>query len=80
MEVYLENEPTRVNAEVIESNEVMILLGMDWMKKVRANINVEDKIINIKGRNGYVEIPVEITEENEYDDDEESDESDYEEE
>jgi hypothetical protein len=50
------------------------------MRRVRANINVEDKVINIRGRRGYVEIPVEITEENEYDDDEESDESDYEEE
>ncbi len=39
----------------------MLLLGVDWQQQVDAEISVARKNINIKGSNGYTDIPVETT-------------------
>ena len=74
VELYLEGKPTKVNFEVVNSSKEMLLLGIDWQQKVKAVIDVTEKNINIKGEEGFMDIPIETNLE-EY----ETDEEDYEE-
>ena len=64
---------TKANVEIVQSNEEMILLGMDWMRKVKAIISTEDNWMSIKIGNTISEIPVKYT----MDDDDEDDEEEY---
>ena len=76
VELFLEGRPTKVNFEVVNSSKEILLLGIDWQQKVKAVIDVTEKNINIKGEEGFIEIPIETNiEENENDGD-----SDYEDE
>ncbi len=76
VELFLEGRPTKVDFEVVNSSKEILLLGIDWQQKVKAVIDVTEKNINIKGEEGFIEIPIETNiEENENDGD-----SDYEDE
>src|SRR5205085_9628738 len=57
VELILEGRPTKVNFEVVNSSKEMLLLGIDWQQKVKAVIDVTEKIINIEGEEGFIEIP-----------------------
>jgi hypothetical protein len=84
MELLLGGEEIVVTVQVIESSDRMLLLGNDWLLKVRANVDMERKKINIRGRQGYVDIPVKFIslEQEELDDEKEyeNSEEEYEEE
>jgi predicted aspartyl protease len=72
MELTLNGIETTVTVQVIESKDRVLILGNDWLKKVKANIDMENGKVNINGKKGYVNIPVEFVslEQNENYDDE----------
>ena len=79
IEIYLGQQvKTKANVEIVQSNEEMILLGMDWMRKVRAIISTEDNWMSIKIGNTVSEIPVKFTMNDDEEDEEEEYESEYE--
>jgi predicted aspartyl protease len=60
MELTLNGINTIVTVQVIESKDRTLILGNDWLKKVKAQIDMDKGKINIKGKEGYVNIPVEF--------------------
>ena len=74
MELSLNGENTSVTVQVMESRDRTFILGNDWLKKVDAQIDMKKGSVNIKGTEGYVNIPVEFStkrEESDEDTDEE---------
>jgi hypothetical protein len=65
----IEGIPTNAKMEVIESHDEALILGMDWIKKNKAKLDFDDKIMEIKTEKGYREIPIKFTAQE--DDDEE---------
>ena len=64
----LEGVDTSTNVEVMESAESTdrtLILGNDWLNKVNANIDYEKGKLNIKGKNGYENIPISFFKEKE---------------
>jgi predicted aspartyl protease len=61
IELTLNGVDTIVTVEVIESKDRTLILGNDWLKRVQAQIDMEKGKINIKGRKGFVDIPVEFS-------------------
>lgn len=63
LQIFLAGEEIRADFHVIDIDEEILLLGMDWIKKNVPDMHIEDKIIDIKKANGkIVEIPVEFEE------------------
>ena len=60
MELTLNGVDTIVTVQVIESKDRTLILGNDWLKKVKAQIDMDKGKINIKGKEGYINIPVEF--------------------
>lgn len=52
---------TKTDVEIVRSTEEMILLGMDWIRKVKAHINIPDGVISMKIGSQIKEIPVYYT-------------------
>jgi len=61
IELNLNGVDTVVTVEVIESKDRTLILGNDWLERVRAQIDMEKGKINIKGKKGFVDIPVEFS-------------------
>jgi predicted aspartyl protease len=78
MELTLEGVDTLITVEVMESMDRTLILGNDWLNKVNANIDYESGKLSIKGRNGYIDIPIKFSKEND-DEEEEYEEEDLEE-
>ena len=79
MQLLIGGIETFITVQVIESKDRVLILGNDWLRKVKANIDMEKGKINIKGNKGYVDIPVEFLSleqenEDEYDSEEYEDE------
>src|SRR5436305_897975 len=60
MELTLNGVDTIVTVQVIESKDRTLILGNDWLKKVKAQIDMDKGKINIKGKKGFIDIPVEF--------------------
>jgi len=70
----LEGVDTSTNVEVMESAESTdrtLILGNDWLNRVNANIDYEKGKLNIKGKNGYENIPISFFKEKEENEEEE---------
>ncbi|HVI21744.1 MAG TPA: retropepsin-like aspartic protease, partial [Bacillus sp. (in: firmicutes)] len=61
MELLLGGIEIVVTVQVIEAAHRVLILGNDWLQKVKANIDMEKGKINIKGKKGYIDIPIEFT-------------------
>ena len=71
MELTVSGIDTRVTVEVIESEDSTLILGNDWLKKVKARIDMDKGKVSIRGANGFVDIPIEFSTGREENDDEE---------
>jgi len=71
MELTVSGIDTRVTVEVIESEDSTLILGNDWLKKVKAQIDMNKGKVSIKGVNGFVDIPIEFSTGKEENDDKE---------
>ena len=60
MELTLNGVDTIVTVQVIESKDRTLILGNDWLKKVKAQIDMDKGKINIKGKKGFIDIPVDF--------------------
>lgn len=60
IELILNGVDTIVTVEVIESKDRTLILGNDWLRRVQAQIDMEKGKINVKGKKGFVDIPVEF--------------------
>lgn len=80
VQVFLEGEETNIDFEILETDDKIMLVGIDWMKKTDAIPKPRDDTLDFKSVNGYVEVPVMTSEENmDYTDSEyENDEDEYE--
>src|SRR5881227_2910015 len=54
MELILNGVDTIVTVQVIESKDRTLILGNDWLKKVKAQIDMDKGKINIKGKKGFI--------------------------
>ena len=71
MELTVSGIDTSVTVEVIESEDSTLILGNDWLKKVKAQIDMNKGKVSIKGVNGFVDIPIEFSTGKEENDDKE---------
>ena len=60
MELTLNGINTSIDVQVIESKDRTLILGNDWLQKVKARIDMDKGKLSIKGANGLVDIPVEF--------------------
>jgi len=80
VELYLEEEPVKATVQVIESEDETLILGNDWLQKMKTIIDWREKMMSIRNKGEHVDIPVEIMMED-YDSEEyENDSEEYEDE
>src|SRR5687768_16528421 len=60
MELTLNGIDVTVTVENIDSGDRTLILGNDWLQKVKVQIDMEKGKINVKGKRGFVDIPVEF--------------------
>ena len=74
MEFFIGNVKTVIDVEVVDLPDKIFILGIDWMKKERAKIDLEKEILSIQKGNGNFEIPLNYIDEGTDDEDEENEE------
>ena len=72
MEFFIGNVKTVIDVEVVDLPDKIFILGIDWMKKERAKIDLEKEILSIQKGNGNFEIPLNYIDEGTDDEDEEN--------
>ena len=72
VQLFLDEEPFMTDFEVIDSEDSIVLLGNDWLKSLKANMDYEEDIVTVKKGQQIYEIPTECMIEN-YDNEDWSD-------
>ena len=64
MEFTINGKNVSTTVDVIESTDRTLLLGMEWLDKVEAQMNMGNGKgkLNIKTKEGYVDVPIEFLE------------------
>ena len=78
IELYLEDEPVKATVQVIESKDETLILGNDWLQKMKTIIDWREKMMSIKNQGEHIDIPVEIMMEDYDSEEDESDDEEYE--
>ena len=59
VEIFLDEEKFKADFYVIKSEKDLIVLGMDWIKKMKGNLDLEDDVLHIKKGHQNIELPLE---------------------